>query len=172
MLDLEHIRKCWVQLNMRIIPKLHLILSHVPFLLRKFNGGFDKLEESRIEASHQSRARDNHRLSRMGDKSKDDKFEAKLQNMRVNKDTSNIQHEFYKFAKRKMIARSLSLKKHRQLENRNIRVTKRNRVKEESESADASTRNLSARKRNLKTIVSVCANEISYHMHCLIDSRH
>ena len=155
MLDLEHIRKCWVQLSMSVTPKLHLILSHVSFLLRKFNVGFDKLEESRVEASHQSRARDNHRLSRMGDKSKADKFEAKLQNTRVNKDMRNIQHEACKFTKRKMIVRSLSLKKQRQLENRNTRVTKRNRVKEESESTDASTRNLSARKRKLKTIVSV-----------------
>ena len=54
MLDLEHVRKCWVQLNMSITPKLHIILTHAPYLLRKFNGGFDKLEESRIEASHQS----------------------------------------------------------------------------------------------------------------------
>ena len=140
---------------MSITPKLHIILTHAPYLLRKFNGGFDKLEESRIEASHQSRIRDYHRLSRMGDKSKADKFEAKLQNTRANKDISKIQHDACEFAKKKTITRSLSLKKQRQLENRNIRVTKRNRAKEESESADASTRNLSARKRKLKTIVSV-----------------
>ena len=91
----------------------------------------------------------------MGDKSKDDEFEAKLQNTRVNNDVSKIQHEVHEFAKRKTIVHSLSLKKHKQLENRNTRVTKRNRVKEESESADASARNLPARKRKLKTIVSV-----------------
>ena len=32
-----------------------------------FNGGVDKLEESRIEVSHQSMTRDNHKLARMKD---------------------------------------------------------------------------------------------------------
>ena len=66
---IKHTRKCWAQLNMSIMPKLHIILSYMPFLLLKFNGSFDKLEESRIELSNQLRARDYYRLARISDKS-------------------------------------------------------------------------------------------------------
>ena len=53
LVDLEYIHQCWLQLDMSITLKLHVILSHLPFLLYKFNGGFNKLEESRIESSYQ-----------------------------------------------------------------------------------------------------------------------
>ena len=111
--DLEHIRQCWTQLNMSITPKLHIIFSHMPYLLKLFNGGFDKLEESRIESSHQSRARDHHRLCRMGDKVKADVFELKLQHMHVNKDIGHAQNQVHKFTKRNIVVRSMSLKKKR-----------------------------------------------------------
>ena len=153
--DLEHVRQCWVQLQISITPKLHVIFYHVPFLLYKFNGGFDKLEESRIEQSHQTRARDHHRLARMGDKNQADMFEVKLQNTRVNKEISMIQNEVENFTKRKLITRTLSLKKEREIEHRKHRMEKRNKVKEESERSDATTRTISARKRKLNTIVSV-----------------
>ena len=74
LLDLEYIRLCWIQLNISITPKLHMIFTRLPYLLQLFNGGFDKLEESRIESSHQSRTRDYHRLSRMDDKGKAEKY--------------------------------------------------------------------------------------------------
>lgn len=155
LLDLEHIRKCWVQLNMSITPKLYIILSHAPFLLLKFNGGFDKLEESHIESSHQSRARDHCILVRMGDKRQADKFEVKLQNIRMNKEISKMQHEVNKFAKRKIKLRSLSLKKERENESRNQRVLKQNRVKEKSEETGTTTKTLSAQKRKHNALASI-----------------
>ena len=48
----------------------------------------------------------------------------------------------------------MSLKKKREIENRNLRVTKRNRIKEESGATNTSTRNLSTRKRKLNAFVS------------------
>ena len=49
LLDLDHVLLCRVQLNISITPKFHIIFTHSPYLLQLFNGGFDKLEERRIE---------------------------------------------------------------------------------------------------------------------------
>ena len=153
LVDLEHVGQCWLQLGMSVTQKSHVILSHLPFLLHKFNGGFDKLEESRIESSHQFRTRDHHRLARMGDKNQAEKFEAKLQNIRVNKEISTIQNEVNAFNKRKLAVRSMSLKKEREKENRNQRIIKRQQTKQEIEGTGTRNKAPSARSRKLSMIV-------------------
>ena len=85
----------------------------MPYLLKLLNGGFNKLEESMIESLHPHRARDRHRLSRMGDKVKADVFELKLQNTCVDKDVGHVQNQVHKFTKRNTVVRSMSLKKKR-----------------------------------------------------------
>ena len=66
-----------------------------------------------------------------------------------------IQNAVENFTKRKLITRTSSLKKEREIEHRKHRMEKRNKVKEESERSDATTRTISARKRKLNAIVSV-----------------
>ena len=78
------------------------MLSHMPQMMQLFNKGFDKVEEIRIEASQQSRTRDNHRLARMKDKDRVVKFEAKSQNARVNKDINKVQRDACNFERRRL----------------------------------------------------------------------
>ena len=151
--DLDHIGLCWHQLNVSVTPKLHVAMSHLPYLLQSFNGGFNKLKESRMEASHQSRTRDDHRLARMKDEDLADKFEAKLQNARANKNINKAQSDVCNFTKRRLSAQTSSLQKRRKIENRNIKVAKINVVKEESKTTDSSTRHLTIRKRKLTSII-------------------
>ena len=93
-----------------VAPKTRIVLSHLRCVLRLFNGGFDKLEESRIEASHQKRARDYHRTSRMKNVNNVEKFEAKLQNIRVNREVTRIQGEVFNFTRRRRAVETFSIK--------------------------------------------------------------
>ena len=75
MKDLVHISLCWCQLIISIILHLLVKLSRLLRMMKFINGCFDKLEEIREEASHQSSTRENHILARMKDEYQSDEFE-------------------------------------------------------------------------------------------------
>ena len=151
--DLDHIRPCWHQLNASVAPKLHAMISHLPRARQLLNEGFEKLEVSMIEASHQSMTRDNQALLRAKDEDRVDKFEAKLQNTRVIKDINKFQRDLCDFARRKLAAETLALKKRRQMQKIRTKVPKKNAINEESKATDASTRSQTTKKRKLTSIV-------------------
>ena len=76
-----------------------------------------------------------------------EKFEAKLQNIRVNREVTTIQGEVFNFTRRRRAAETFSIKQRHMIEHKNITTTKGNAVREESAGSNASTRNLTVRKR-------------------------
>ena len=92
----------------------------------------------------------------MGDGNKTSKVEAKLKNIRVNKDISLMQNEVNTSAKMKQVAHSTSVRTIRDAEGHKIRVAKRIRVKEEIEATHSSTKTLHASKRKLKFFSMTC----------------
>ena len=88
----------------------------------------------------------------MKDKYRADKFEVKLQNTRVNKDVNKVQRDVHNFERRRLSAVTFSLKKKREMKKRNIKVTKRNSIKEERKATYLSARNQTTRKIKLTSM--------------------
>ena len=51
--SIEKFKKCWTDLALKPTPKAHVLFSHVPQFIQKFNEPLGKYSEQPIETCHQ-----------------------------------------------------------------------------------------------------------------------
>ena len=90
----------WKRMGQSATPKWHMLLDHVPGLLRR-TGGFVDMGEDAIERSRQRRVRDEARLIRLRNDSAIKLSQAKFQNTRMIQEVMDIKQQVHHNSKRK-----------------------------------------------------------------------
>jgi hypothetical protein len=89
----------WKRMGQSATPKWHMLLDHVPDLLKR-TGGFVDMGEDAIERSHQRRVRDEARLIRLRNDSAIKLSQAKFQNTRMIQEVMDIKQQVHNNSKR------------------------------------------------------------------------
>jgi hypothetical protein len=113
----------WERMGFSSTPKFHMMLDHVPQILR-LTGGFVDMGEDAIERFHQTRVRDESRLIRLRNESIIKRSQAKFQNTRMMQEVLTIKEEVNSKAKRKF-TKSKSVKEERDEAKKLKRTTNR-----------------------------------------------